>query len=127
MPDSDYFSPEKGEGGGTMVLLYCCTAVYQHTAAVLLHQYVRQQLTSQILDTSAACWPISTHAPSPLIPCLASAPLCPSALCPTTRCIAGDALYAFEVALALEKLRMDRLKALHSLADATDDFQVGVW
>ncbi|KAI3426871.1 hypothetical protein D9Q98_006817 [Chlorella vulgaris] len=35
----------------------------------------------------------------------------------------GDALYAFEVALALEKLRMDRLKALHSLADATDDFQ----
>lgn len=108
-----------------MVRWYCCTAVYQHTAAVLLHWW--QQQTSHRLDTSAACWPISTHAPSPLIPCLASAPLCPSALCPTTRCIAGDALYAFEVALALEKLRMDRLKALHSLADATDDFQVGVW
>ncbi|KAL4423395.1 hypothetical protein ABPG77_009973 [Micractinium sp. CCAP 211/92] len=35
----------------------------------------------------------------------------------------GDALYAFELALALQKLNLDKLKALHRLADQGDDFQ----
>ncbi len=40
-------------------------------------------------------------------------------------CPVGDALYAFELALALQKLNLDKLKALHRLADQGDDFQVG--
>ncbi|PSC68126.1 ferritin-chloroplastic-like [Micractinium conductrix] len=38
-----------------------------------------------------------------------------------TRC--SDALYAFEVALSLQKLCLDKLKALHKAADGADDFQ----
>lgn len=34
-----------------------------------------------------------------------------------------DALYAFELALALQKLCLDKLKALHRLADQGEDFQ----
>ncbi|EFN56891.1 hypothetical protein CHLNCDRAFT_144557 [Chlorella variabilis] len=37
----------------------------------------------------------------------------------------GDALYAFELALALQKLGLDKLKAMHGLADQSDDYQVG--
>ena len=34
-------------------------------------------------------------------------------------------MYAFELALALQKLGLDKLKAMHGLADQSDDYQVG--
>jgi len=44
---------------------------------------------------------------------------------------AGDALYAFELALSLEKLNFQKLRALHEVADKHGDSQmcdfIGEW
>lgn len=37
----------------------------------------------------------------------------------------GDALYAMELALSLEKLNFTKLRELHAVADAAEDAQVG--
>ena len=125
MPDTDYYSEEKGApedscghdscgGAGGMPCTKC-----QAAAACLLHLATRRMPSPHpsnatlhlsccpFADPTHAAHPPTSHPPTP-IPCMPRP---------------GDALYAFEVALALERLAFDRMRDLHGVADKADDFQ----
>ena len=111
MPDSDYFNADKGACAASPLfsLCCCCDAV------------------------AGAVWGL----PLPLLRCVRRKPAERHFAFPVPQRAArirrfpvfqhthgaGDALYAFEVALSLQKLCLDKLKALHKAADGADDFQ----
>lgn len=57
------------------------------------------------------------------LPQLAAAPTCCDNM-PNLSSLAGDALYAFELALSLEKLNFQKLRQLHDVADKHGDAQM---